>query len=375
MSLAENLDSTDELPIPDQCGCGRDFNGGAIIVDGQWRCTECDQPALIAMHERNRSVEKPKGRRYPGTHALVYAPPAKTHLEFLTTRLDGLGGSDIGPIAGVSPYSSAFQVYMQKTGQVPIEDTESDAIRWGNLLEGPIVSEFSRITGMGVCTNIGTLQHPERPWMLVNLDAVATEAPGKRKAIGVVEAKSGGLFGRISWDSEELPDHYMLQVQHELEVSGLDRAWVPAFLGFRGFVLIDVVRNDALIKSMLEIEEAFWERVINRTPPPLDGLPSTGKLLNRLHDVEPEKIVELPMELDVPRLIAQRNQATAAIKAAEMEKAKADNTIKAVMGSAEYATLGGKVVCTWKANKNGVRTFKPKEEVPTTTNPQKAELS
>lgn len=36
---------------------------------------------------------------------------------WLQLRRNGIGGSDAGAVCGVNPYRSAFNVYMDKTGQ------------------------------------------------------------------------------------------------------------------------------------------------------------------------------------------------------------------------------------------------------------------
>ena len=73
-------------------------------------------------------------------------------------RTQYIGGSDAPAIAGVDPYKSAYTVWLQKTGQLPIAaDPPSEAARWGQLLEDLIAKEFAqRAASLGGSAAMGS---------------------------------------------------------------------------------------------------------------------------------------------------------------------------------------------------------------------------
>lgn len=58
--------------------------------------------------------------------------------EWLQYRTQGIGGSDVSVIAGINPYRSVYQLWLEKTGQITPEETENEYTQFGTLLE-PIV--------------------------------------------------------------------------------------------------------------------------------------------------------------------------------------------------------------------------------------------
>ena len=66
--------------------------------------------------------------------------------EWLRERKNYLGGSDLGAIAGLNPYRTALDVYLDKTSDDIREETNA-AMRWGNLLEDVVAKAYSEDTG------------------------------------------------------------------------------------------------------------------------------------------------------------------------------------------------------------------------------------
>lgn len=61
--------------------------------------------------------------------------------EWLQWRTKGIGGSDVSIIAGINPFKSAHQLWLEKTGQVEPEQTDSEYAHFGTLLEPLIRKE------------------------------------------------------------------------------------------------------------------------------------------------------------------------------------------------------------------------------------------
>ena len=56
--------------------------------------------------------------------------------EWLDTRMDGVGGSDIGVVLGVNPWMCATRLFFEKLGQSEPKDLDAvDSVHWGRLYE------------------------------------------------------------------------------------------------------------------------------------------------------------------------------------------------------------------------------------------------
>ena len=129
--------------------------------------------------------------------------------EWLKYRTQGIGGSDVSIIAGINPFRSAHQLWLEKTGQTEPEETESEYAHFGTLLEPVVRKEFTRRTGIRVRQKHMLLQSEEYPFMFADLDGVINE--GGQMAI--FEAKTASQYRAELWE-EEVPAGYILQVQH-----------------------------------------------------------------------------------------------------------------------------------------------------------------
>lgn len=66
--------------------------------------------------------------------------------DFSVDRSKFIGGSDIGPILGLSRYRSPLEVWLEKTGR-EAKRVDSLPLRFGSFAEEFIASEYSRATG------------------------------------------------------------------------------------------------------------------------------------------------------------------------------------------------------------------------------------
>ena len=147
---------------------------------------------------------------------------------WLEARKQGLGGSDVATIAGLSKWKSQVQVFLEKTQAIEQEDVQSEAY-FGNVLEEVVAQEFAKRTGLKVQRRNAILQHPAYPWMLANVDRLIV---GER--IGL-ECKTASEYLK-KWEGEEIPVTYLLQCQHYMAVTGYEAWWIAVLIGGNKFV-------------------------------------------------------------------------------------------------------------------------------------------
>lgn len=213
---------------------------------------------------------------------------------WLDWRRTGIGASDAPVVAGVSPYKSRVQLWLEKAGLVEPDSGMSHAMKWGHRLEPAIALALQERIG---CTYAGEqvcLQSEERPWQLATLDRVIDdETIAEFKSVNPMKAASLGEDG----DVDSLPTEWLLQGQHQLAVSRSNVVIFAVFVGtLEDIRIYHVKRNDQLIDSLNEVEAEFWESVQSKTPPLALDVRDSEAIVKHLG--VNEGLIELPAELD-----------------------------------------------------------------------------
>jgi putative phage-type endonuclease len=260
-------------------------------------------------------------------------------------RMRGIGGSDAPAILGLSPWRTPVDVYMEKIGEAPqIEDTP--AMYWGRALENVLAEEYARRTNARLRRVNRTLVHREHPFLIGHIDR---EVVANERGPGVLEVKTAGRL-TDEWGepgTDEVPEHYLVQVQHYLAVTG--RAWADLavlFLTEREFRIYHVPRDNDLVKVILAEEIRFWrEHVEPQVPPPPRSLDDLRRVWPR-HRPGSISVASPEITAAAAQLAALRGQ----IKALE---ARADELVfaiqQAMADAEELHAEDGRVLATWKS--------------------------
>lgn len=248
------------------------------------------------------------------TNCKVYSTVRQEEDEdaWLKARTRGIGGSDIGAICGVSPFTSARQIYLNKTGQF----TESmkpgaaaqERMHFGHLLEPIVADEFAARELVEdkahlKLVNIGaTLQHKDYPWALANVDRLIVDTDGR--PWGILECKTTSEYMNEEWESGEILQSYVYQLNWYLWILGLERGYFACLVGGNKFYIYPVYRNDELINEvMLPAAKKFWnENVLALKEPEMQSV-DTDFVNQTYSDVV--KNSELVMEDDTANDLAE----------------------------------------------------------------------
>ena len=273
--------------------------------------------------------------------------------EWLALRRAGIGGSDALAVLGLDPWKTRMEVYLDKTGDDRAEREQTDAMAWGNYVEGSIADWFTAKTGIGV-RRCGLMQHEDRLWQRVSVDRLTDDD-------GVLEIKNTNFHRRAEWeddDGEIVADGAEAQGQHALAVTGLPHVWFAAQVGGQPPVIRRIERDEAFIADLTAAEAEFWALVEARTPPALEGRASAD-LIARLY---PEAMSGATAELSAENvaLLREYRKELASENAAKGRKDEIKAAITAAMGDAEIAVHDGETVARW-ANRS--KTSVPKEGI------------
>jgi predicted phage-related endonuclease len=238
-------------------------------------------------------------------------------------------------------------IWLDKTGQLPNSDAGEPAL-WGKLLEEPVIQEFERRSGLHVLARQDNIWHPTVPFMRATLDGkVFEEKDGTwSPAIGVFEGKTAS--GRAYDWAHGVPMHVQIQVQHNMAVAGLAKAWVACLITAPVIELRwwEVDRDDSLVDTIIEIEREFWKLVETKTPPPADESYGSFDAVRRAYAAKAGTRRELNSEH--LRLIHDRMEAWNKEKSWADTRRQIETQIMTILGDAEEGAFKGDVLVTWR---------------------------
>lgn len=262
--------------------------------------------------------------------------------DWLAARRNGIGSSDAAAVLGLDEYRSPLAVYVDKKGLLP-EEPENRFVAWGTRLEPVVASWFEAETGKKVRRRRAILRHSERPYVIADLD---------RTVVGehaVLEIKTSSAWNRDEWGGDQIPLRVVVQVQHQLSVTGYPYGYVAVLLGGNDARWTRLDRDDTLIAAMLDRYERFWRDHVEAGVEPPVSAASDADLTEALYPQEHEdKTILLPSTAH--DAIDYLLKARADRKAAEAAEAQAKAAVQALLGDAEAGLLPGfdKPVVTWR---------------------------
>lgn len=271
--------------------------------------------------------------------------------DWLRVRKNGIGSSDAAAAVGLNPYQSMLELWLIKTGrdaELPQIDPSDDShpTYWGTLLEPFVAEYYTRHTGRRVRRVNAVLQHPEHAWMLANIDREIVGAPD----VQILECKTSGGFGVRLW-KDGVPEYVLVQVQHQLAVTGRQAADVCVVLGGQEARIHRIERDDELIAHLIELERRFWHYVETDTPPPADGSDSAAQALQALYPRDRGLSIDLSVEPAMTEAFTRLVALRAELADKEKQEALLKQTLQQRMGEASRACFPEGEI-TWKRTKD-----------------------
>lgn len=211
---------------------------------------------------------------------------------WLESRRNGVGSSDVAKILGLSPWGTALDVYASKVDLCG-DEAMTPPQEWGIRLEAPIAGAVMDHYGWTL-EKVPTVRHRDHDFLIASADRVNQD----REVVEIKTSRVGQGWGDP--ETADVPEHYWVQVQHQLEVLEVDVAWVFVLVGGSDFRRYRVPRDRQYLDTVFDPLREFWDRVERREPPDPDwSHPTTIAALNRLYVPQAGRSIDLDGECAV----------------------------------------------------------------------------
>lgn len=185
---------------------------------------------------------------------------------WLEARREGIGSSDAAPACGITTFGRGpLDVWLDKTGGLPPRK-ENREMKWGLLLEDVVAAAYEELTGRRVVHPKARLfHHDSLAWMLASPDRLTAE---QDRIVELKTARTAEGWGE-PW-TDEVPEAYLIQVQHQMAVMDCGLAEICVLIAGSEPRVYVIPRRQDIIDAMIRKEADLWSLVLRGEPPPVN---------------------------------------------------------------------------------------------------------
>lgn len=203
-------------------------------------------------------------------------------------RSQHIGGSEVAALFDMSPFTTLWQVWMEKSGKLPPEDLSGNkSIQAGTFLESGIANWAAHRWDMKIDKVVDYFTADDCPGMGASLDF---QTDGGHP----VEIKWSAHGDGWEYEGDTItsaPDNYVLQVLHQMACTGAEYGWLIALIRNEPRRM-KVPRSEEIISKIKSHVAAFWDSVRAGQEPPVD-FNKDGEAVVRLLDFVPMSDITL----------------------------------------------------------------------------------
>ena len=206
-------------------------------------------------------------------------------------RSQHIGASDVAALFDMSPFTTLWQLWMEKSGKLPPEDlSDNKSVQAGTFLESGIANWAAHRWDMKIEKVVDYYTADDCPGMGASLDF---QTDGGHP----VEIKWSAHGDGWEYEGDTItcaPDNYVLQVLHQMACTDAEYGWLIALIRNEPRRM-KVPRSEEIISKIKSEIRIFWESVRAGTEPPVD-FDKDGDAVVRLLDFVPMSEVTLTTE-------------------------------------------------------------------------------
>jgi len=186
--------------------------------------------------------------------------------EYYEFRKKHIGCSEIGSILGLSPFKSAYNLWLEKCEFIqPPERT--DAMLRGMALESTARDVF--IENMEIAVIPKRHLYKKWPILLASYDGISSD---NKVLLEIKCPSSPKLYEQAK--EKYIPEYYFAQMQYQLLVSSADVCFYMVYVNNKEYQLIEVFPDYKYMEDNFYKIKEFWDMMDKRKPPKrVDGDP------------------------------------------------------------------------------------------------------
>lgn len=212
--------------------------------------------------------------------------------EWLAMRKGGVGASESAAILGISPWLTAYEVWANKLDMID-GGKETPSKNMGQLIEPVIAQMYAQEKKVRLVKPDFIDIHPTYSHIRASLDYKHVS----EKCI--LECKNSRT--PIGWGeegSDEVPNFYWVQAQHQMMVTSIPMCDIAALIGGSELRVYSINQDAEFQTGLIDAINYFWKNYIEtKKPPPTDWEhPSTPKLMSRLYQGVENVTIDLGAE-------------------------------------------------------------------------------
>lgn len=292
------------------------------------------------------------------------AIPMPVMAQWLDYKSRLIGGSEIASLFNGLGYRTPLQIWMEKSGKSEPENLDGIIpVMAGQLFEDRIADLASKVFDIEL-TKCEQFYIDEERKTCASLDYLCNdegvEVPVELKFLGRKSRDSLPYSSYTDTDTEGVylpPVKFALQVQWQMHHQGASHAYLIAMVGNSELLANRIERDQALIDSLLEVNDRFWESVARNSPPaavPVQDYDAVMALCNRVDEM---KTLQHFSNLETEAMLTEYLDASEQAKIAEAKKKALKMELVELMGDA--IKLETNVAnCSAKLNKYNNRTLR-----------------
>lgn len=263
-------------------------------------------------------------------------------LEQQEARKNRVGGSDMATILGLSKWRTPYELFLQKTGEIPyVEAEEESPADWGNILEPAIAKKFearSELNGnlMKTRRHNAPIINDEFPWLVANIDR---DIVGQKTALEIknVNWRMGFEWGPDGTD--QVVQEYLPQPMLYMLVMNLPTFHVAALIGGSDLRTYELKRDKEWDELILEASHEFiYEHVLKGIPPEIEWAHRTTEDLLKKMYMEADG-TEIVLSEEMSHWHSVLEQIKSEIKELSIAEKVAKNHIVAAMGNSSIGIM------------------------------------
>lgn len=275
----------------------------------------------------------------------------ESHAAWLAARQKDITASTAAALLGVHPYTTAFQLWGEKTGRARSPESDERVLRRGQLLE-PVVVEMIRQDrpDWQITYKQDNTYFRDADRRMGATPDVFAKRPD-RAGLGIVQIKTVAESAfRKNWidkDTKDVVCPLWVAIQALVEADLTHTKWATVGAMTVGFTLdlhlIDVPLHKRIIKRLEEAVDEFWRIADSGDHPPIEWEQDAPAVLATWADSD-GTIVDLP---DDPELLAaaiRYEQSAQTITDAKSTMAEDRARLIHALGNAEAGRLGNRII-------------------------------